>query len=177
MTLTLVVSKSHSRADLSANLQLQVVLSTFSITLKPHTRKTKNNPKPTFKINRLQIPHRLGFIPKTLATPWFKLAAIHLSFKEPWLFLMLRWREAWIFQILNWWIGARAGYEVFRTHPVRAEGGGFTKQSPIGYILIYPIKEPAGVWRQVQYPHTTGSYLRTSIFQTHRTGRFFASPF
>jgi hypothetical protein len=50
-------------------------------------------------------------------------------------------------------------------NPVRAEGGGFTKQSPIGYLLIYPIKEPAGVWRQVQYPHNTGSYLRTSIFK------------
>jgi hypothetical protein len=49
MALTLVVSKSHSRANLSANLQLPVMLSTFSIALKPQTRKTKKNPKPPLK--------------------------------------------------------------------------------------------------------------------------------
>jgi hypothetical protein len=67
MTLTLVVSKSHSRADLSANLQLPVMLSTFSIALKPQTRNSKK-----------QI---LNFLKKLTD---FKSHTGWVSFQAPW---------------------------------------------------------------------------------------------
>jgi hypothetical protein len=67
MALTLVVSKLHSRANLSPNLQLPVMLSTFSIALKPQTRKTKKKIL-NFLKNLTDFKSRTGWV----------------SFQEPW---------------------------------------------------------------------------------------------
>jgi hypothetical protein len=97
--------------------------------------------------------------------PWFKLVTIHVSFKEPCLFLTLRWRGAWIFQIFNWRVRARAGYEVFRTYPVRAEVVVSLSSHPLDIYLYILSKNQPGFGSKSNIHTTLAHTLRTSIFK------------